>query len=221
MRQFNYICSIILVITLPLMIVLLSSNLVLRSSATYTFHFNDSQVVMEVPYSVKGNEFASEITAYFNAFFSDEPFQVYEDNGLFKDEIFEKDEQAVMKKAKDVLNIELAIGLFCLVLSVGIYIYLLKSGFYEAVRNRFKVCVVVTVILLVLQAVFFYIKGCRVWLYDTLIGMELHKDSILQLILGDPSYVTYVLFATIFGGGALAILSYLHHELTKPNQIFY
>lgn len=221
MRQFNYICSIILVITLPLMIVILSSNLILRSSATYTFHFNDSQVVMEVPYSVKGNEFASEITSYFNSVFSDEPFQVYEDNGLFKDEIFEKDEQAVMKKAKDVLNIELAVGLFCLVISAGIYIYLLKSGFYEAVRNRFKVCIGVTVGLLVVQAAVFSIKGFRVWLYNALIGLPVHKDSILQLILGDPSYVTYILFASIFGGGALAILSYLHHELTKPNQIFY
>jgi len=220
MRQFNYICSIILVITLPLMIVILSSNLILRSSATYTFHFNDSQVVMEVPYSVKGNEFASEIAAYWNSF-SDEPFQVYEDNGLFKDEIFEKDEQAVMKKAKDVLNIELAIGLFCLILSVGIYIYLLKSGFYEAVRNRFKVCIGVTAGLLILQAAAFSMKSFRLWLYNTFIGIELHKDSILQLILGDPSYVTYILFASIFGGGVLAILSYLHHELTKPNQIFY
>ena len=220
MRQFNYICSIILVITLPLMIVILSSNLILRSSATYTFHFNDSQVVLEVPYSVKGNEFASEISSYWNSF-SDEPFQVYEDNGLFKDEIFEEDEQAVMKKAKDVLNIELAIGLFCLVLSVGIYVYLLKSGFYEAVRNRFKVCIGVSAALLILQAALFCIKDFRIWLYDTLIGIPLHKDSILQLILGDPSYMTYIIFATIFGGGALAILSYLHHELTKPNQIFY
>ena len=221
MRQFNYICSIILVITLPLMIVILSSNLILRSSATYTFHFNDSQVVMEVPYSVKGDAFASEITAYFNSIFSDEPFQVYEDNGLFKDEIFEKDEQAVMQKAKDVLNIELAVGLFCLVLSVGIYVYLLKCGFYEAVRNRFKVCIGVTAGLLVLQAVLFSIKGFRIWLYNGLIGLPLHKDSILQLILGDPSYVTYILFASIFGAGALAILTYLHHELTKPRQIFY
>ena len=71
MRQFNYICSIILVITLPLMIVILSSNLILRSSASYTFHFNDSQVVLEVPYSVKGDAFASEITSYFNSVFSD------------------------------------------------------------------------------------------------------------------------------------------------------
>ena len=220
MRQFNYVCSIILVITLPLMIVILSSNLILRSSATYTFHFNDSQVVLEVPYSVKGNEFASEISSYWNSF-SDEPFQVYEDNGLFQDEIFEEDEQAVMKKAKDVLNIELAIGLFCLVVAAGIYIYLLKAGFHEALRNRYLVCVGVTIGLLIFQAIAFSIKGFRLWLYNGLIGIPLHKDSVLQLILGDPSYVTYILFATIAGAAALGILSYLHYEITKPNRIFY
>ena len=78
-----------------------------------------------------------------------------------------------------------------------------------------------TVALLVLQAALFSIKGFRLWLYNTLIGIQLHKDSILQLILGDPSYVTYIIFATIFGVGALAVLTYLHHELTKPRQIFY
>ena len=94
MRQFNYFCSIVLTVLLPLMIVILSSNLILRSSATYTFHFNDSQVVTEVPYNVKGNEFAEAIADYWSSF-STEPFQVYEDNGMFKDEIFEEDEQAV------------------------------------------------------------------------------------------------------------------------------
>ena len=220
MRRFNFVCSIILAVILPLTILILSSNLILRSSGTYTFHFNDSQVVSEVPYNVKGNQFAEEISSYFTSF-SDEPFQVYEDNGLFKDEIFDEDEQAVMKKAKDVLNIELAIGIFLLVLSLGIYFYLLKSGFQEALRNRYKVSIGITIGLLILQGVAFSLKGFRLWLYDTLIGVSLHKDSVLALLLGDPSYVTYILFATIFGGGAFAIVTYTHYSLTRPDRIFY
>ena len=120
MRRFNFICSIILVVTLPLMIVILSSNLILRVSSTYVFHFNDSQVISEVPYNVEGTEFADAIASYWSSF-DDEPFQVYEDNGMFKDEIFEKDEQAVMEKAKYVLNIELAAGLICLAVSADMF----------------------------------------------------------------------------------------------------
>ena len=220
MRNFNYFCSIILVITLPLMIVILSSNLVLRTSATYVFHFNDSQVISEVPYNVEGTEFADAISSYWSSF-SDEPFQVREDNGMFKDEIFEEDEQLVMKQAKYVLNIELAVGILCLVLSTAIYIYLLKSGFGLALRNRYKVCIGVTIGLLVVQIACWYTKGFRLWLYNTLIGVPLHKDSVLALILGDPLYQTYMIFATIFGGAMLAILTYVHQSVTRPDRIFY
>ena len=220
MHKFNYICSIILVITLPLMIVILSSNLILRVSATYTYHFNDSQVISEVPYNVEGTEFADKIASYWSSF-DDEPFQVYEDNGMFKDKIFEKDEQAVMSKAKHALNIELAAGMLCLAVSLAIYIYLLKSGFTEALRNRYKACIGLTIILLVVQVVCWSMKDFRVWLYDTFIGLPLHQDSILALILGDPSFKTYMLFATIFGAAILAILTYIHHSLTRPDRIFY
>lgn len=220
MRRFNFICSIILVVTLPLMIVILSSNLILRVSSTYVFHFNDSQVISEVPYNVEGTEFADAIASYWSSF-DDEPFQVYEDNGMFKDEIFEKDEQAVMEKAKYVLNIELAAGLICLAVSAAIYVYLLRSGFGLALRNRYKVCTGITIGLMILQIICWFTKGFRIWLYNSFIGIELHKDSVLALILGDPSFKTYMLFATIFGGAMLAILTYIHHSLTRPDRIFY
>ncbi len=220
MKQFNFICSIILVVVLPLMIVILSSNLILRVSAPYTFHFNDSEVVMEVPYNVKGTEFADEISAYWSSF-SDEPFQVHEDNGLFKDEIFEEDEQAVMKQVKHILNIALAAGLLCLMLTLGIYIYLLKSGFTVVLRKRYKVGAAITILLLIVQAVCWSMKSVRLWAYDQLIGLPLHKESVLALLLGDPSYVTYIIFATVAGGAMLAILSYVHFVLTRPDRIFY
>ena len=100
MHKFNYFCSIVLVVTLPLMIVILTSNLILRVSATYTYHFNDSQVMDEVPYSITGTEMGSEIASYWSSFRS-EDFQVYEENGVYKDPVFQSDEQQVMRKTKN------------------------------------------------------------------------------------------------------------------------
>ena len=78
MRKFNYVCSLILAVMLPLMIVILSSNLVLRVSEIYVFHFNDSQVINEIPYNVTGSQMAKEISSYWSSF-SGEAFQVEED----------------------------------------------------------------------------------------------------------------------------------------------
>lgn len=221
MHKFNYFCSIVLVVTLPLMIVILTSNLILRVSETYTYHFNDSQVMDEVPYSITGSEMGKEIASYWSSF-SSKDFQVYEDNGIYKDPVFNSDEQQVARKAKNILNIELAAGLLCLAISLAIYIYLLRNGFRDAVRNRFRVGAGLTLALLIAQAACWMSKGFRIWAYHTLIGIELHKNStLLALILGDPFYKTYVLFASIFGVAMLAVLTYVNYCLTKPNRIFY
>ncbi len=220
MHKFNYFCSIVLTITLPLMILILSSNLVLRVSATYTYHYNDSQVIDDIPYYVTGSQMAEGIASYWSSF-SGEAFQVYEENGAYHDPVFNETEQQVMQKAKRILNIELAAGLLFAAITLAIYIYLYRSGFREALRNRSRVGLGLALILLAAHAVCWCIKGCRVWLYSHLIGIELEKDATLAIVLGDPFYKTYVIFAAIFGAAMLAAACYANYLLTKPSRIFY
>lgn len=220
MHKFNYFCSIVLTITLPLMIVILSSNLVLRVSATYTYHYNDSQVIDEIPYYVTGSQMADGIASYWSSF-SGEAFQVYEKNGTYQDPVFDETEQQVMQKAKRILNIELAAGLMLLAITLAIYIYLYRSGFRDALRNRSRVGLAIALALLIAHGVCWSIKGFRIWLYSHLIGIELEKDATLAIVLGDPFYKTYVIFAAIFGAAMLAVVCYVNYLLTKPSRIFY
>lgn len=219
MHKFNYFCSVILAITLPLMIVILSSNLVLRMSGSYNFHFNDSQVIDEIPYNVTGQEMAKGISSYFNALNNDE-FQVYEQNGHYKDPIFEEKDQIAMKKAKSILNIGFGAGVLCLVVSAAIYIYLLRSGFKEALWNRFRLGIGITTALLIAHGISLCIRPVRLWIYRSLFG-AFGKDSILITVIGDPFFKTYLLFALIIGFALLGVLTYASYHLTKPNRIFY
>lgn len=221
MHKFNYFCSIVLTITLPLMIFILSSNLVLRVSATYTYHYNDSQVIDEIPYYVTGNQMAEGIASYWSSF-SGEAFQVYEKNGTYQDPIFDEAEQRVMQKAKRILNIELAAGILFLAITLAIYVYLYRNGFREALRNRSLAGQVIALLLLIAHGVCWHIKGYRLWLYDQLIGIQLPKESTtLITVLGDPFFKTYVIFASIFGAALLAVTCYANYLLTKPSRIFY
>lgn len=220
MHKFNYFCSVVLVVTISLMIVILSSNVILRVSATYTYHFNDSQVMSQIPYSITGSQMSDEIASYISSFGS-EAFQVYEDNGIYKDPVFSAEEQRTMKRVKNILNIELAIGLLCLAISLAIYIYLWKNGFRKALLNRYRVSAVVSLVLLIGQAVCWASGAFRSWAYDFFVGIDLGKDSTLDLILGDPFYKTYILFASILGAAFLAVLTYVNYHLTKPARIFY
>ena len=152
MHKFNYLCSMILAVLLPLMIVILTSNLVLRVSEIYVFHFNDSQDIREIPYNVTERDMAAGISSYWSSF-SGESFQVYEDNGVYQDPIFDKTEQRIMGRVKTVLNIELAFGLFCFAIALAVYIYLWKNDFREALRNRYRTGAVLSALLLIGQGV--------------------------------------------------------------------
>ncbi len=220
MRKLNYFLSIMLVIFMSFMIMFLSSNLVLRASAMYSFHFNDSEVMYDIPYSVTGNDMAKEITSYWWSLNS-KPFQVYEDNRIFQDPIFEKAEQDVMGKAKLFINLEFAAGVLCLAGFLGIYIYLLKKNFKEALRNRFRCGAIITIALLIGRIIFWNIKSCRLWVYQNFIGIQLPKNSTIGIILGDPLFKTYLIFASIVGVALLAVMTYIHYNLTKPERIFY
>ncbi len=221
MHKFNYLCSMILAVLMPLMIVILTSNLVLRVSEVYVFHFNDSQVVREIPYNVSERDMAEGIASYWSSF-SGEAFQVNEDNGVYQDPVFDQTEQRIMWRVKTVLNIALAVGLFCFAIVLAVYIYLWKNGFRDALRNRYRVGAVLTAALLVGQGICWYSKGFRLWAYRFFVGIELPKESTTLLtVLGDPFFKTYILFASIFGAAVLALLTYINYHLTKPERIFY
>lgn len=219
MHKINYILSFILAITLPVMVVILSSNLIVRTSEVYVYHFNDSQVVRELPYNVEERDIARAISSYWSNFGSDS-FQVYEDNGKYKDPVFEEKEQVVMYKIKKIINYHLLLGLGLLVITIAIYIYLLKNDFRAALRNRFKFSGVLSAVLLVAQVVAVSTKSFRLYLYDTLVGIDLGKESNLAMILGDPFYITFLIFTTIVGAAILALLTYISLNLTKPERLF-
>ena len=181
------------------MIVILSSNLVLRVSEIYVFHFNDSQVINEIPYNVTGSQMAKEISSYWSSF-SGEAFQVEEDNGDYQDPIFEPDEQRVMGKVKNILNIELALVCSVLPLRWQFTFIFSETVIERRFRNRYRAGAVLSAPLLVAQGVCWSLKSFRVRVYDFFVGIELSEDSqTLVTILGDPFFQNvYTFFCVSF-----------------------
>lgn len=133
MKKLNYIWCVLLAIALPVMIMLLSSNIVLRVSETYVYHFNDSQAVDRLYTDVTGSQFAKEITSYFNSFGSKD-FQVYEKNGRFKDAFFNKADILAMKKARKDLNLSLGLAVINGVIGIGSFVYLYRKRFIKPLK---------------------------------------------------------------------------------------
>ena len=219
MRKFNYASSVLVVIFIPLMILILSSNLVLRLSETYVYHFNDSRATAGLAYNVTGSEFADEIAGYWSSFGGE--FQVYDDNGSFSDPIFDDSEVEAMAKAKNAVNLHLLAGIISGAVGIVFYTYLYRRGYRKALRKRGFLAAGITAALIVVQDIMLGTGSFRKMLYETFIGVSLDDNSPLTALLGSPFYKTFIIFSSVLGAAMLGIFIYIHFNLTKAKRIFY
>lgn len=220
MRKFNFFCSVILVLTLSIFIVTSAQNVLIRTTAAYTFYFNDSRVVSLVSSNHTNSEMAKEITGYFNSFGANE-FQIYEDTGYDMEGIFEDEDNDNMRAAKKAADISLILCIISLIISVAIYVHFLKNDFKEVIRNRIKAVTAVTVILTAVEGILLKTGKGLALLMNT-VGLETLSDhSSLKFLLGGEFISLAGTFLIAYTVIIYGVILYTTLVMTKPPRIFY
>ncbi len=219
MRRFSFLWCIVLIIILPLSIITLSGNVVLRISETYVYHFNDSQVIEDIGSIVYGSEVADEITGYFNSPSSEE-FQIYEENGDYRDPIFDEVESRAMKRAKILMTWTLFFAVVLMGGSIALYIFMTTSVEREMLRLVGFIALIVSAIEMLLIDFLITRPDFRAMLFKRFIGVELGKESTLMILLGSPFEKTYIIFSTVLAIAIIGIFTYIHYSTTKEKRLF-
>ena len=220
MRQFNYVCSFLLVITLSVFIITAGQNITARTSGTYLYYFNDTRAVDSLGAEYTSSQMADEIAGFMNSWRPDE-FQVYENTGYDMQGIFSAKDSDNMLKAKTAMDISLIICLVSLIITVSIYVYFLKNDFKLVLRKRLKAVWIVTAVLLAFEG-FLLMSGKGVKWLASFIGLgPLSDNSLLSVILSEDFVNMSSFFVIAYTIVAAIALSYLTYVLTKPPRIFY
>ena len=219
MRKFNFLSYILIMIILPIAIVSLCGNVVFRISETYIYHFNDSQVIEDIGSIVTGGEVADSITGYFNSP-SRAEFQIYEQNGEFKDPIFDEVESRAMHKAKRVLTWTLLGGILLMAGGIALYIFMTGTVEREVLRLIGFITIGISAIELVVVDFLVARPGIRALLYDKFIGEALGEESTLRILLGSPIQKTYIIFSSVLSLAVMGIFLYIHSNITREKRLF-
>ena len=220
MRKFNYICSFIVILTMSLFIVTLGQNIVMRTSGTYLYHFNDTRVVNNIYTDYTNSEMAEEMADFMNSWRPKE-FQIYEDTGYDLEGIFDEKDGQNMMAVKHFMDMSFVVCVVSLIISMAIYGYFLKNDFKLVLRNRFKFTAILTLVVLAGEAVLLYTQVGVKWM-SAFIGLNsLSEDSALEIILGGNFVPLAATFLMIYTLVIFAAVSYLTWVLTKPPRIFY
>lgn len=220
MKKFNFFCSLVVVITMAVCIISFAQNITLRTSAAYTFYFNDTYVVSDVTSEYVNSEMSDMVASFFNSWRPEE-FQIYEDTGYDIEGIFDEKDSHNMLAIKRALDISFIIGLVSLIITVAIYRYFLKNNYKPVLRNRYKISAVLIIAALIAEMVLLNTQKGMSIISDTLGLVKLEADSNLLTLLGGD----FIGLADNFLLGITIILflgvTYLVHVLTKPPKIFF
>ena len=220
MRKFNFFCSLILVLSTTIMIVTLGQNLVLRTTAGYTFYFNDTRVVSKISGNYTNSEMSQEIVSFMNSWRPDE-FQVYEDTGYDLEGIFDDKDSDNMLAVKKTADISFVLFLVSAVITVAIYVYFLKNDFKLVLRKRLIFTSVFTALVFAAEIIMLKTKAGLSFLMSFAGLSSLASDSALKTILGGGFMDTAGNFLFIYTAVAYVAVLYGTLALTKPPRIFY
>ncbi len=220
MKKLNIVWSILVIFTMSFFMISLSQNILLRSSETYSFYFNDSGAVGKIYTNLSSSEMADEISGFMSSWRPVE-FQVYEDTGYDKRKIFSEEESHNMLKVKKVLDISTIIGLLSFFITVGIYVYFLRDGKKKVLRDRYWISLGLTAAFVGVQSFITITNIGRQWASEFLGFIPLDKEAHLLTLLGGP----FIAMATTFFIGTsiiiMVVVTYISMQLTKPPRIFF
>ncbi|MBR5229660.1 MAG: hypothetical protein IKW01_02295 [Firmicutes bacterium] len=220
MKIFDRICSVILIFAVSIFIISAAQNVIFRTSGVYGFYFNDSRAVNQIYTSLSNNEMAEEIASFMGSWMP-EKFDILEFTGYDYESVFTEEDSAIMMKAKKALDISGVLCVVSMVLTISIYLHLLRSEKKKMVMNSYKFSFVISLGLAISETVLMMTNGGRAKLLELINITELPVESQLLKILG-PEFIN---MAAFFVAGLtlvlLAVITYVTVIITKPPRIFY
>ncbi len=220
MKKFNFFCSLVVILTMTVCIVTFAQNITLRTSAAYTFYFNDTYVVSNVSSEYVNSEMSGMIADFFNSWSPDE-FQIYEDTGYDIEGLFDEKDSQNMLLIKRALDISFILGIVSLIITVAIYRYFLKNDYKPVLRNRYKISAVLVIATLVAEMILLNTQKGMAMISNTLGLVKLEADSNLLTLLGGDFIGLADNFLFGFTLVIFLAVTYLVHVLTKPPKIFF
>lgn len=219
-KKFNFLCSLIVILTMTVCIVAFAQNITLRTTAAYTFYFNDTYVVSSVSSEYVNSEMSDMIAKFFNSW-NPKEFQIYEDTGYDIEGIFDKKDSHNMLAIKYALDISFVLGVVCLIITIAIYRHFLRSGYKQILRNRYKISSILVFLILIAEMIILNTKKGMGFISDILGLQVLENDSNLLTLLGGD----FIGLADNFLFGLTVLLfagvTYVVHVLTKSPKIFF
>ncbi len=208
----------VIVVSVPLAVVCLVMNIIMRMKDVYSYSLSASGIIGKTTISTSEEEILALITNFMNG--KTDEFALMENSPYDPEQIFSALDQQVMTDTRAFLHIVLVIGLIALAVSAIAYFLLIRWRVKEIFMKRFKISVVVFAVLEVFNILTVCIEPVRKAVYGSIIPMDLPDGDNLALLLGEAFPRQVIMFETIAGVAAMALIGYLTWYVAGRRKMF-
>lgn len=220
MKKNGFVLMAILIILIPLAVITAGSNAALRLPVTYHFYFNDRQPISRAGYNLEPEKTGTEIAKYLNG--AGGKFQLYEENGRYRDPVFDKKDQQVFRRVQAMVMRQGILALILLIAAVALFLLMGKMDLEEFRQFGANVGCGAAGVLTLAHIVLVGISGFRKWIYGALIGISLPKDSALVLLMSYGLPKAYLLTSTVAMAVLIIALLAWNYTVSRPKDtVFY
>lgn len=210
--------AFVFMLLIPIMVICLASNIVMRYDGFFAFFMSKTEVVREIPYAVEKEDLSKTFSDYMQH--KTKNFQLTEKQEYNPQKLFTERNDSIMHMIRKILDILLVIGTLALIGCVSLFIFVLRSGEKSLIFNRYLDSLVILGVLLIGDVLVFAIPEARALLFREFFGVKfLPGDVLIQIF--QKNLALYFLVGQLIVCAIIVIaMSYIVYKFASRRKMF-
>ena len=205
-------------ICLPVMIISVSFNIAMRSSATYDYNFSSTEILSKMTVSIDQKELADLFGDYMKH--RTDTFQLKQNVEYNPQDVFSEKDQAYMHNIRKITDIVAMAGIPATVVTVFAYWLLIRWRRREVIRSFFIRGAWIFVVMTAVLSLCKFITPLYKVIIEPVKGTGVEAGDALITIFGAGFHRTELMFELIISLIFFGVMAYITHEVAGRKKIF-
>lgn len=214
----NDILGSIFMVLLPIIILIFSTNFVLRTNTFYSFYLTKSEITREIPYEISNDK----LSKHFGEFMKHkkEDFQIKEDSRYKPQDIFSKRAINVMDSFRSFMDKTLIFGIILLGITIAIVFYLIKEKEKRLIYESFESSLIWYIVVVGAFLIANVVPAVSKMIFRVFYGVRFEVGDVLIQLLDNNLMIYFSVASTIVSAIIMGATFYLMYSLFSYHKMF-
>jgi len=208
----------LLIVMIPVAVMYAGDNILLRTTALYSFHLNSTEILSEEMVYAENEDVVGLFGDYMMG--KTDEFRMKENLEYMPEELFNEIDALTVKNIRYNLDKEAYAAGVILLLVIGIYIYLYRKKEKDLLLRNYFYSIVGFAVLAIFDTLTVAVKPLRQAIHGDLSSFNFPKDDLLVKILDTSFMWRYSLFSILVAAIMMGIGLYITLAVAGKHHMF-